>query len=79
MSDLYINIVKGNISTTNKNVKGSLSLPERVSTGDYNELVNKPQINSVELIGNKTGPELRLQNKMDTLSVQDIEKILYLG
>ena len=40
---------------------------------DYSDLINKPQINNVELEGNKSGEDLRL-----TLSVQEIEKILYL-
>lgn len=40
---------------------------------NYSDLINKPQINSVELDGNKSGEDLRL-----TLSVQEIEKILYL-
>ena len=50
---------------------------EIVSAGvsDYNLLAHKPQIEGVELRGNKTFPELN----MDVLSVQDIEKILYLN
>lgn len=49
---------------------------EIVSAGvsDYNLLAHKPQIEGVELRGNKTFPQLN----MDVLSVQDIEKILYL-
>lgn len=45
-----------------------------IQTGDYNDLINKPQIESVTLIGNKTFKQLGI----DTLSVQEIEKILYL-
>lgn len=45
-----------------------------VHTDDYNDLVNKPQIENVTLVGNKTMKQLGV----DTLSVQDIEKILYL-
>ena len=52
---------------------------QTVESGDYNVLSNKPKINGVELIGDKSGPELKLQNKMDVLSQTDIEKILYLG
>lgn len=32
---------------------------------DYNELPNKPQINGVELVGNKTAEDLGLANKSD--------------
>ena len=49
MPNTHINILKGNLSTNNKEIKGSLTLPERVATSNYNELFNKPQINSVEL------------------------------
>ena len=42
---------------------------------DYNELLNQPSINSVELIGNKTGPELYLQDEMDTISNLEIETL----
>ena len=42
---------------------------------DYNELLNKPSINSVELIGNKTGPELSLQDEMDPISNLEIETL----
>lgn len=47
-------------------------------TKNYNKLENKPQINSVTLIGDKTSEELRLQGKMNALTPQEIEKILYL-
>lgn len=38
-----------------------------------------PRINNVELVGNKTGSELGLQDDMDALTVQEVEKILYIG
>lgn len=41
---------------------------------DYNQAVHKPQIEGVELVGNKTFSQLG----MNTLSVTEIEKILYL-
>lgn len=47
---------------------------QRVVTGDYEELINQPMIEDNVLIGNKTFKQLG----MDTLSVQEIEKILYL-
>lgn len=46
--------------------------------GDYPPLRYKPQINSIELIGNKTSKQLKLQDEMDAMTIQEIEKILYL-
>lgn len=43
-------------------------------TSDYNELRNKPQINGVTLQGNKELEALGVS----AMSVQDIERILYL-
>lgn len=47
-----------------------------IGTNNYEELENKPQINDVELLGNKTSTELNLQEKMDSLTNTDIEEIL---
>ena len=54
------------------NVSGSVS--QSLRTSDYNQLYNKPSIEGHVLEGDKTFPELG----MDTLTVQEIEKILYL-
>lgn len=45
-------------------------------TSNYNYLINKPQINSIELVGNKTSSELKLQGEMEALSNMDIENLL---
>lgn len=47
------------------NNEGNIDFNVTTSTGttNYERLSNKPQINSVELIGNKTGDELNLQIK----------------
>ena len=45
-------------------------------TTDYNRLINKPQINEVTLIGNKTSGELHLQDEMDYLTNLEIEELL---
>lgn len=50
-----------------------------VGTNDYEKLKNKPSINDVELIGNKTSEELYLQEMMNTLSFQDIDDVLFGG
>ena len=54
------------------------NIRRKTSTDDYNELENKPQINSVTLQGNKNSSELKLQGRMNVLSPSEIEKILYL-
>ena len=45
-------------------------------TSNYEYLTNKPQINSVELVGNKTSSELKLQDEMEALTNTDIENLL---
>lgn len=51
---------------------------EEVVTSDYEKLNNLPQINKVELLGNKTPKELGLQEEMQALSNLEIEEILKL-
>lgn len=51
---------------------------EEVVTSDYEKLNNLPQINEVELMGNKTAKDLRLQEEMQALSNLEIEEILKL-
>lgn len=45
-------------------------------TNNYNYLSNKPKINDIELIGNKTSNELKLQDHMEALTNMDIENLL---
>lgn len=45
----------------------------KVSTSNYDDLFNKPILNGVTIQGEKESEDYKL-----TLSVQDIEKILYL-
>lgn len=64
----------GEVSKT-QSLKGNLTAPvAKVIDGDYEKLSNKPSIEGVTLEKNKTFKQLGL----DTLSVQEIEKILYL-
>jgi len=60
------------------NINSGSPLNVRIGEGskgtDYPSLSNKPSIEDVILIGNKTFKQLGL----DVLSVQEIEKILYL-
>lgn len=43
---------------------------------NYEKLYNKPSINDVELIGNKTSAELKLQDEMMPLSNMDIFNLI---
>ena len=54
-----------------------LELQRGGGSNNYNTLTNKPQINSVTLIGNKTGEELNLQDKMKEITNQEIDTIIY--
>ena len=49
-----------------------------VSTNDYNKLLNIPRINQIEVLGDKTAKELKLQEELDVISNLEIEKILNL-
>lgn len=51
---------------------------EEVITSDYEKLNNLPQINEIELVGNKTPKELGLQEEIQALSNFEIEEILKL-
>ena len=44
-------------------------------TNDYNELINKPSINGVELVGNKTSKDLNIDQEQG-LSDADIDEII---
>lgn len=48
-----------------------------VHTDNYEDLYNKPRINGHELIGDKTGLELELQDLMDKITAQDIDNIIF--
>ena len=65
------------------NLRTTSGLSERLDLGnaipvpvrDYNTLDNKPQINGIELRGNKTTRQLRIQ-ETDPLSNLEIEQII---
>lgn len=66
-------IINMTIGGTTENINFGIEENENInfdinsSTGttNYERLSNKPKINSVELIGDKTGDELNLQEKGD--------------
>lgn len=45
-------------------------------TNNYEILDNKPKINDVTLVGNKTSSDLKLQDEMSPLSNMDIRNLL---
>lgn len=57
--------IAGNVQTQKK-ISGSLNVSGSSGgggTGNYNDLTNKPQINGVELIGNKTAKDLGIKQE----------------
>ena len=53
--------------------------PTVTGVKSYNQLEDKPIINDVVIQGNKVGPDYHLQDKMDTLTIQEVERIFYVG
>ena len=57
-------------------VARALAIKNAGGTGetiDYNQITNKPQINNIELVGNKTLDELGIQAKGDYALVDDVD------
>ena len=66
-------LVSGNIKTsTVTRLSGNISMGSTTATRDYEQLINKPSIEYVELIGNKTFNDLGLS----ALSADDILDVL---
>lgn len=72
------NVIGGRIGTSSINgqlsggkLSGSISVPREAATVDYERLVNKPQIENVELIGNKTFEELGL-NYLTNIEIEEL-------
>ena len=60
------------------NISGTEYIGGNVAgTMNYEELRNKPKINSKELIGDKTGKDLNLQDKMDRITEHDIDIMMF--
>lgn len=75
------NIIKSKLSTNEHHIKATLE--EGIPTGgtrDYNKLLNKPSINSTELIGNyneidPTVPQWAKDSEPEELTEVDVEFI----
>lgn len=64
--DIDIELENNNIDidiTDEENIEFEVNATDKSGTSNYNYLYNKPKINSVELIGNKSSDELNLQEK----------------
>ena len=48
-----------------------------IASNNYNDLINKPQINGVTLVGNKTSAEIHVQEPIGDVTSQDIDIIIY--
>ena len=58
----------------------SFGLNVTSSIGDnYELLTNKPKINGVTLIGDKSSPDIHVQHEMDEITFQDIDEIIFGG
>lgn len=64
--------LQGELSNRTGNLQGSLLRATTIYEYDYNALANKPQIESVELVGNKSLEEIGV----DHLSNADLAAIL---
>lgn len=54
-----------------------LNLGEHKCTTNYEAFSNKPQINDVTLIGNKTSKELHLEHELDVITPQEIDTMIF--
>ena len=68
------NELVGEIETSNELV-GEVSIGSYVGTLNYNDLFNKPKINNVELIDNKSLDSLQIQEKMDQVTNIELDAI----
>lgn len=50
--------------------------PYYSQTADYERLENKPQINSVNLVGNKSAHDLGLQDELQMITRAEIREII---
>ena len=56
---------------------GRTILTDSLSVKDYDLLENKPSINMFTVEGDKTAADYRLQDKMDTITEQMIDNLIY--
>lgn len=79
-NNIYIDIGSKPKVNLNINAKNPVNIDidkTKGGTSNYDALTNKPQINDVTLIGNKTSKQLGLQDELDMADEHDIDDILY--
>lgn len=62
----------------NSNLDFNADLGYLIGTQSYNSLMDKPSINYITLVGNKLSDDLGLQDKINDISDQDIDNMIYL-
>lgn len=67
--------LNGNINIQRQSLSGNLEKTKQ--NRNYEDLLNKPSINDVELVKNKTPKDLGLQESMEEITPQDIDDILF--
>lgn len=63
-----------NIESQNETLESNIEVNTTLGTDNYKELKNKPSINGVELVDNKTSEELGLQPKGDYATKEYVEQ-----
>lgn len=53
--------------------------PKNITRENYEYLTKKPSINGVTLIGDKSSSELNLEDKLDFITEQEIDEIIFGG
>lgn len=60
-----------NVDLVTENVEIPVNIEKKGGTSNYNELENKPSINGVELVGNKTTADLGIEVDTSNLVTKD--------
>ncbi len=67
--------LQGNIRNGGEKLEGKISKPENYYSNDYEELINKPAINNVKLIGDKPLGDFDIQETNTYASNTDIDSL----
>ena len=66
---------RAQFAETDSNMRVAFGYHVETVTSDYEKLNNLPSINTETLIGDKTGDDLHLQNKMDSITNLEINSL----
>ena len=71
--------VTANLSPVTE-ISGNIELPRsRTVAARYPDLMDKPILNNVVIDGNKVSEDYRLQGRMEEITPQDIDEIIFGG